>query len=218
MAEEKKGTGKKKSDDGSRKVPKEIKSGSGKPASEKKKPQAKKGSTTRETKKSKEPAKKESGKSGKTEKKTTGSKKTTEKKPQEGGKIKPRLDERTRKMLKKREERKHKQPRFLRNEWFRYGRLENKWKRPRGVTNKMRLNRKYRPPKVTIGYGKPAEVRGLHSSGFREVLVHNPNDIEGIDPKLQAIRIGATVGTRKRKAIIEEADRKKIRVLNRGAL
>ena len=43
-------------------------------------------------------------------------------------------------------------------------------------------------------------------------------DVEGIDPKVQAIRIGSTVGTRKRKDIVEVADKKKIRVLNRGGL
>ena len=39
-----------------------------------------------------------------------------------------------------------------------------------------------------------------------------------IDPKVQAARIGATVGTRKRRSIIDAADAKGIRVLNRGVL
>lgn len=134
------------------------------------------------------------------------------------GKIKPVLDDSTRDLLDKREERAAKQPKFRRNEWFRYKKLGESWKRPRGVTNKTRLKKKYRAHKVRIGFGKPADVRGYHPSGFKEVLVHNLNDIEGIDPKIQAIRIGATVGTRKRRDIVDEADKKKIRVLNRGGL
>ncbi|MEA3559169.1 MAG: eL32 family ribosomal protein [Candidatus Thermoplasmatota archaeon] len=44
------------------------------------------------------------------------------------------------------------------------------------------------------------------------------NDLEGIDPKVQAARIGSTVGTKKRVNIIEAADVKGIRILNRGVL
>jgi large subunit ribosomal protein L32e len=132
------------------------------------------------------------------------------------GKIKPDIDEKTAKLLEIRKERYDRQPSFKRGEWFRYKRVGTNWRRPRAVTNKMRLNRKYRPPKVRVGYGKPAAVRHIHPSGFREVMVHNRNDLEGIDPKIHAARIGSTVGTRKRKDIIEAADSKGIRVLNRG--
>lgn len=133
-------------------------------------------------------------------------------------KIKPKLDKETKEMLSKRAERSKKQPAFNRGEWFRYKRLGTSWRRPRGVTSKMRRNRKYRTPKVRIGYGKPSAVRGLHPSGFDEVMVFNVKDLEGVDPKVQAGRIGSTVGTRKRRDIIEAADSKGIRILNRGVL
>jgi large subunit ribosomal protein L32e len=92
------------------------------------------------------------------------------------------------------------------------------WRRPRAVTNKQRKNLKYRPAKVRIGFGKPSAVRNFHPSGFVEVLIHNVKDLETIDPKVQAARIGSTVGTRKRRMIVEAADSKGIRVLNRGVL
>ena len=132
-------------------------------------------------------------------------KKVTKKKeetPSEGGKIKPQLDDETRELLAKRRERYSKQPQFNRYGWYRYKRLGKKWRRPRGVDSKQRLNLKYRTPKANTGYGKPSKVRGLHPSGFQEVLVHRPDDVESVDPKIQAIRIGSTVGTRKRKSII----------------
>jgi large subunit ribosomal protein L32e len=134
------------------------------------------------------------------------------------GKIKPELDEKTQKLLEIRKERYEKQPTFRRGEWFRYKRIGTNWRRPRAVTNKMRLNRKYRPPKVRIGYGKPDGVRNIHPSGFREVMVFNTADLESINPKVQAARIGSTVGTRKRKDIVQAADQKGIRILNRGVL
>ncbi len=133
-------------------------------------------------------------------------------------KQKPELDDDTKRLLGIRKERYEKQPAFRRGEWFRYKNLGTAWRRPRAVTNKMRLNRRYRPPKVRIGFGKPAEVRNYHPSGFREVMVFNKKDLEIIDPKVQAARIGSTVGTRKRKDIVQAADDKGIRILNRGAL
>lgn len=146
-------------------------------------------------------------------------KKTPKKKKKEDPKkIKPELDERTRDLLEKRKERLLKQPHFRRGEWFRYKKLGTNWRRPRAVTNKMRLKKGYRPPKVRIGFGKPAGARYLHPSGFREVMVFNVSDLEQIDPKVHAARIGSTVGTRKRRSIVEAADAKGIKILNRGVL
>ena len=73
----------------------------------------------------------------------------------------------------------------------------------------------YRGSLVRVGHGKVAEARGLHPSGFREVMVHNINDLESIDPETQAARIGRTVGGRKREHIHARADELGIRVLNR---
>jgi large subunit ribosomal protein L32e len=46
-------------------------------------------------------------------------------------------------------------------------------------------------------------------------LVYNPSNLDAIDPKTQAAKIGGTVGGKKRATIIEKADQLKIRVLNR---
>ena len=47
------------------------------------------------------------------------------------------------------------------------------------------------------------------------IMVYNVDGLEGIDPKKQAVRIGGTVGTKKRIAIEDRADELGIRVLNR---
>lgn len=131
-------------------------------------------------------------------------------------KQKPELTPAIKSKLQFRSAAKKKKPKFKRQEWFRYKRLGESWRKPRGLHSKMRTNRKYRLNKVRVGYKTPAEVRGLHSSGFKEILVHNKSDLETINPKSEAARIGHSVGTRKRIEIEEYADELGIRILNRG--
>ncbi len=131
-------------------------------------------------------------------------------------KQKPELSDEQKKLLAVRARIKRKKPNFKRQEWFRYKRLGMSWRKPRGIHSKMRRHYKYRIKMVSVGYGGPKKVKGLHPSGFEEVMVHNVNDLKDIDPKKQAARIGHTVGTKKRMAIEEKADELGIRVLNRG--
>ena len=129
--------------------------------------------------------------------------------------IKPELSKETTEALAKRAVISGRRPAFKRQEWFRYSKLGECWRRPKGIHSKMKRNLKRRPPVVDIGFRGPAEVRGLHPSGFEEVLVYNVDGLENIDPKVQAVRIGGTVGTKKRIVIQERADELGIRVLNR---
>jgi large subunit ribosomal protein L32e len=131
-------------------------------------------------------------------------------------KQKPELTPELKKMLKIRKNAKKKKPKFKRQEWFRYKRLGDSWRKPRGLQSKLRTNRKYRINRVKVGYKTAEGVRGLHSSGFKERLVYNKSDLDKLDPKLEAARIGHSVGTRKRIEIEEHADELGIRILNRG--
>ena len=131
-------------------------------------------------------------------------------------KQKPNLDEATKVALEARKAQKKVQPKFRRQEWFRYRRLSRTgWRKPNGMQSSQRMNRKYRSPMARVGYGKVASVRNLHPSGFKEVLVYRPDDLDDIDPTVQAARVGRTVGRRKRVLIHERADELGIRVLNR---
>ena len=129
-------------------------------------------------------------------------------------KKKPKIPKEIKKKLALRKEIKNRTPEFLREEWFRYKRIPKNWRRPDGITSKMRRNFKYRPSLVRVGFRGPREVRGLHPSGFEEILVYNVNDLSNIDPKTQAVRIGGKVGTRKRTAIEKKAEELDIRILN----
>ena len=131
-------------------------------------------------------------------------------------KQKPVLSDDIKVALALRFEQKKKTPAFKRTEWFRYKRLSRSgWRAPHGMDNKQRRNFKYRSSLVRVGHGKVAAARGLHPSGFREVMVHNAGDLEIIDPETEAARVGKTVGGRKREQIYSRADELGIRVLNR---
>ena len=131
-------------------------------------------------------------------------------------KQKPVLSEDMKLALALRDEQKKKTPAFKRTEWFRYKRLSRSgWRAPHGMDSKQRRNYKYRSSLVRVGHGKVAAARGLHPSGFREVMVHNTVDLEVIDPETEAARVGKTVGGRKREQIYSRADELGIRVLNR---
>jgi len=126
----------------------------------------------------------------------------------------PNLSKEEERLLKLREELKRKKPKFRRQEWHRYKRLGEKWRRPKGRHSKMRRKLKGKPKMPNPGYRSPKKVRGLHPSGYEEVLVYNPKDLEKIDPERQAARIASRVGKRKRREILKKAEELGIVVLN----
>ena len=160
----------------------------------------------------------EQGKEEETEKKEPEKEKEgAEKKAEEEKytpKQKPVLSPEIRLALEARKEIAERRPKFLRAEYFKAQRLGMKWRKPRGKQGKMRIFAYYRPKSVSVGYGGPSIVRGLHPSGFAEKLVHNTGELDGVDPKTTAVRIAHSVGSRKRQEIVDEAGKLEIRVLN----
>lgn len=92
--------------------------------------------------------------------------------------------------------------------------IKDSWRRPRGLQSKQRAQKKAKGPLPTPGYGSPVAVRGMHPSGFFEMLVFNPLDLDKVDPTTHAVRIAASVGGRKRILIQDAAAAAGIRVLN----
>jgi len=129
-------------------------------------------------------------------------------------KIKPKISREKQEKIRLRKQIKNRTPEFLREEWFRYKKIPMNWRRPDGMTSKMRINLKYRPSKVRIGFRGPKDARGLHPSGFEEVMVYNVNDLGRINKDTQAARIGSSVGTKKRLEIEKKAEELEVRILN----
>ena len=119
----------------------------------------------------------------------------------------------TRRLIRVRDE---KRARFRR-----YGRdvkkrLAETWRKPKGQHNKLRRQIKAKGPIPRPGYGSPVMVRGLHPSGFQDMVVATPAAMAALDPNVNAVRIAATVGGRKRAEIRDLAEKAGFRILNPG--
>jgi Ribosomal protein L32E len=110
--------------------------------------------------------------------------------------------------------RKNKNASFKRDGAGKKKQLSESWRRPRGLHNKQRRQKKAKGALPTPGYGSPAAVRGMHPSGFYEVRVFTVSELEGLNPEEHAVRIGGTVGNRKRAAIQDQALANGLKILN----
>jgi len=102
---------------------------------------------------------------------------------------------------------------FRRHDYHKKKRLSDAWRKPMGLHNKKRQQHASEGKLVKVGFGAPRDVRGRHPSGFEEVLVHAPKEMEQVKPG-QAVRIAGTVGLRKRLRIELACEQRGIRLLN----
>lgn len=125
-----------------------------------------------------------------------------------------KMDDETKRLLDVRKYQKSKKPHFLQTDSHKKKKLEDKWKRPDGIHNKTRYSHKGKCPRVERGFGSPALVRGLHPSGFKEVVVKNPKDLDSLNVEKMAGMIAHTVGARKRYLIEKKAAELGLKILN----
>lgn len=105
-------------------------------------------------------------------------------------------------------------PRFVVRESNFGGRVKKRWRYPQGKHSAVRMEFKGRPALVTIGYGSPKAVRGLHSSGLERAVVNNAKQLLALDASIHGAIIASGVGNKKKQELCVLAAEKKIRVLN----
>lgn len=115
-------------------------------------------------------------------------------------------------LLKLRKEIKDRKPLFKRQDYPKKKALGEKWRRPAGIHSKKRRKFRGAGPYVGMGYSSPRLVRGLTPEGFKGIIIHSIADLKKLTEK--AAYLGATVGTKKKIAILEEAKKLGVRILN----
>lgn len=117
-------------------------------------------------------------------------------------------------LLKVRKRQKSKKPNFIQTDQHKKKRLKKYWRRPKGLQNKKRRYILGKGGMARVGFGSPVAVKGLHPSGFQDVLMSRVQDLDELDPGTQAVRIARTVGQRKRMEIVNKARSLGLKILN----
>ncbi|KAI3636773.1 hypothetical protein MIR68_002703 [Amoeboaphelidium protococcarum] len=108
---------------------------------------------------------------------------------------------------------------FIRHQSDRYAKVDQNWRRPKGIDNRVRRRFKgqYLMPK--IGYGSNKLTRHMTPNGFYRFLVHNVEEVEVLlmHKRRYAAEIAHGVSSKKRVAILEKAKALGVVVLNSGA-
>ncbi|MBR9703525.1 hypothetical protein GOV10_05780, partial [Candidatus Woesearchaeota archaeon] len=118
------------------------------------------------------------------------------------------------KLLEVRKEKKAQRPKFTRHAAHRKKKLGDKWRRPKGLQNKLRLGKKSRGSSVETGYRGPVAVRGLTDEGKKLLLVKTMHDVVSAEPELHALIIAGKIGDKRRLELIDEATKQGFTITN----
>lgn len=109
--------------------------------------------------------------------------------------------------------------RFIRPDTCRFSRMGKnrrklqKWRRVRGKSNKIRLNRRGYSSAPKVGF-KTEKSKAGKVNGLIPRLIHNIDELRALGKNEAAIL--ARIGARKKLELIREAEKSKIRILNLG--
>jgi len=116
-------------------------------------------------------------------------------------------------LVKLRRNVKAKKPKFLRQEAHKIKKLDNKWRKPKGLDSKMRRGLRGYRRVARIGYGSPKKVSGLNADGFKEARVRNLADLSNVKEGYIVV-ISGRVGLRKKVELLKEIEKLKFKVSN----
>ncbi len=122
----------------------------------------------------------------------------------------------TEKLLAIKKHLKKRQPTFVQQDAHKKARVDaSKWRKPRGLQSKMRLQKKGYRQKLKAGYQTPTAVKGTHiGTGLQVAHVSNLVELDHIDKKTQGIIVKSDVGMKRRIEILSAAAEKNITVIN----
>merc|ERR1719414_2135608 len=104
--------------------------------------------------------------------------------------------------------------RLKRSAWKR---MNQAWRKPRGIDGRVRRKFKGSTLMPNIGYGTFKKTRHWLKNGFYKFLVQNLSDLEMLlmHNEKYAVEIAHNVGAKKRQEIVKRADQLKLFVTNR---
>jgi len=117
-------------------------------------------------------------------------------------------------LLEHRKKLKAKKPKFIRRDGTKKLKLSEKWRRPKGLQNKLRLRKRGYGRHVEVGWRSPKMVRGLDSSGLQQILIYRVKELENLNSEKQGVIIASNVGAKNKLKIIKACQEAKIKILN----
>lgn len=104
-------------------------------------------------------------------------------------------------------------PEFKRTD-FNKKRFKNKWRKPRGIHNKLRLGFKGHQAKPGVGYGTPSKMKHKDASGLYSKLISTLSDLKTVEKGKEGVILSSTLGLKSKLEILKEVKKLGIKVIN----
>lgn len=94
--------------------------------------------------------------------------------------------------------------------------MQQNWRKPKGIDNRVRRRFKGQYLMPNIGYGSAQRTRHMLPSGFKKFLVHNVKELEVLmmQNRVYCAEIAHGVSSKKRRDIVERAKQLSVRITN----
>lgn len=120
-------------------------------------------------------------------------------------------------LLETRKRMKERKPVFIRQDNPKRMKLNDKWRKPKGIHSKIKHKFKGRRKMPSPGYKSPKKVKGLHLSGLKIINVFSAGGLKEIKKTSEGVVIPKSTGMKKRLEILKKAKDLGIVILNLNA-